>query len=148
MFHFRFVKSNVIRMMAAVTWAVQKTCTSRNRYRTTQILATCIVLRRLACPARWVDLELMFGKRRPHLSEIYWEALETMWRTYKQLMTTVDSAFVGKRANEWAEAIHVKSSALQNCVGFIDGTVNGIARPKGSPPRGETRKNWGVVLRF
>ena len=74
----------------------------------------------------------MFGKRRPHLSEIYWEALETMWQTYKQLMTTVDSAFVEERANEWAEAIHVKCSALQKFFGFIDGTVISIARPKGN----------------
>ena len=45
-------------------------------------------------------------------------------------MTTVDSAFVEERANEWAEAIHVKCSALQNCVGFIEGTLIDIARPK------------------
>ena len=132
MLHFRLVKADVIRMIAAVAWPVQKPCTSRNRYRTTPILATCIVLRRLACPPRWVDLELMFGKRRPHLSGIYWEALETMRQAYKQLMTTVDSAFVEERANKWAEAIHVKCSALQNCVGFIDRTVIGIARPKGN----------------
>ena len=80
MLHFRFIRSDVIRLMAAVAWPVEKTCTSRNRYRTTPILATCIVLWRLACPARWVDLELMFGERRPHLSEIYWEEREKKGR--------------------------------------------------------------------
>ena len=48
MLHFRFIKSHVIRMMATVAWPVQKTLISPNRYCTTPILATCIVLRRLA----------------------------------------------------------------------------------------------------
>ena len=81
MLHFRFIESDVVRMMAAVARPVGKTCTSRNRHRTTPILTTCIVLLRLAFPARWMNLKLMFGKRHPRLSEIYREAPETMWQT-------------------------------------------------------------------
>ena len=43
----------------------------------------------------------------------------------------MDTAFVQGRMQEYATRIHDKSSGLTNCVGLIDGTVLGIARPTG-----------------
>lgn len=49
----------------------------------------------------------------------------------RQHLLTVDmsASFLEQRAAIYAQAVHAKSSALANCVGFIDGTVIGIARP-------------------
>ena len=39
------------------------------------------------------------------------------------------SLFIESRASLHAASVHAKTSALESCVGFIDGTVIGIARP-------------------
>lgn len=55
-----------------------KESTSRNSYACSPILATCVVLRRLASPARWEDLAEEFGKFPAQLCEIFCESLERM----------------------------------------------------------------------
>ena len=60
--HFRFKKSDVMKMINALAWPLSKTRTHRNRFLVAPLLGTCIVLRRLESPARWRDLELFFGK--------------------------------------------------------------------------------------
>ena len=90
------------------------------------------MLRRLATPARWRDLEELFGKHGPQLSEIFWEALEHFIDVDEHLITSSISAdFIQPRLAGYAEAIHAKSNTLATCIGFIDCTVLGIARPKG-----------------
>ncbi len=41
----------------------------------------------------------------------------------------ISSLFIESRASLYAASVHAKTSALESCVGFIDGTVIGIARP-------------------
>eukprot|EP00171_Calliarthron_tuberculosum_P005259 IDg5259t1 len=103
---FRFRKEDVLRMCEAVAWPSSRTHTERNRYSVSPLLATCVLLRRLASPTRWRDVEVMFGKPAEHLSEIFWEALERF--------------------------MDVRDLSHGECVGFIDGTVIGIARPSGA----------------
>ena len=40
-------------------------------------------------------------------------------------------SFIQMKAEAYASSVYEKCSALQKCVGFIEGTVIGIARPKG-----------------
>ena len=63
---------------------------------------------------------------------MYWEALEFMWQAHGHLLTTPDGDFIAARAETYALSVQSKSRALSNCVGFIDGTVIGISRRKGS----------------
>ena len=131
--NFRFCKDDIIKFSRAMGWPSNVTKTSRNGYRLNPILATCIVLRRFAGPCRWVDLEEVFGKHSSQLSEIFWECLEKFVETRGHLLTgDVCAEFVAEKASTCAEAVHRKSQAMSNCIGFIDGTVIGISRPRGS----------------
>eukprot|EP00171_Calliarthron_tuberculosum_P022352 IDg22352t1 len=60
-------------MVAVVCWPIEKTCTTRNKYSVTLLLATCVVLWRYACTKRWVDGEKLLYKQKEQLSEIFWE---------------------------------------------------------------------------
>lgn len=129
----RFRKKDIVRLIPVIAWPVLKLHTSRNRYAVTPILATCILLRRLATPARWTDLIRLFGKWPPQMSEIFWESLEHMLHYRKHLITdSIGSDFMRQRAEMYAGKVFEKCGALTNVVGFIDGTVIGITRPKGS----------------
>ena len=131
--NFRFQKRQISQLVSVMSWPEMQMRTSRNRYRTSPILATCIVLRRLAAPSRWRDLEELFGKHAPQLSEFFWEAIEYLLNARKHLVTEdISELFIAQRAELYAERIHEKGKALPNCVGFIDGTVLEIARPSGS----------------
>ena len=131
--HFLFRKEDIIRMIPVVAWPESVTHTARNGYGMTAILATCILLRRLATPCRWHDLELLFGKHASHLSECFWETLECFMEARGNLVQgPMSSSFISRRAAIYAEAIHNKCGVMDNCIGFIDGTVIGIARPGGS----------------
>ena len=47
------------------------------------------------------------------------------------LLSPVPQSYSQDRAAVFAKAIHDKGVALDNFIGFIDGTVVGVARPKG-----------------
>jgi hypothetical protein len=68
--NFRFRVHGIGRLMTDfMSWSLLVR-TSRNRYRCDATTATCIVLRRLAIPFCWEDVELEFGKRASALSEV------------------------------------------------------------------------------
>ena len=50
-------------------------------------------------------------------------------RTFGHLFTSFDQDFQPIQLHRCAEAINEKSVALENCCGFIDGTVRPICRP-------------------
>eukprot|EP00171_Calliarthron_tuberculosum_P002573 IDg2573t1 len=129
---FRFRKQHVLDMVCVLDWPEGRTHTRRNRFSVTPLLSTCVILRRMATPARWKDLEYLFGKHASQLSEVFWEAMEVFLESRLNLITSsIDHTFMSTRAPQYAESVYQKTNALQNCVGFIDGTVIGIARPKG-----------------
>jgi hypothetical protein len=116
--------------MPAIAWPAHRFASTRNRYSVTPLLATCIVLRRLSTPCRWRDLEPLFGKHTSQLSEIFWECIENFLSIRENLITgELHRGFLADNASRYAQAVHSKSNGLDNCVGFIDGTVLGIARP-------------------
>ena len=130
---FRFRKGDIIRLVDVAAWPQAKRSTSRNQYHTSPLLRTCVILRRLASPGRWADLEEFFGKHGPQLSEIFWEGMERFLEVRRHLLFgDIYQEFIEAKAEKYASAIEKKGGGLNNCVGFIDGTVLGIARPKGS----------------
>lgn len=129
---FRFRRKDIQRMVRVCYAHGGSTLTTRNRYRTTSLLSFCVVLRRLGTPFRWTDVETFFGKHASQLSEIYWEALEQFYDNYGHLLSgDITLAFITRKAADYANSIHLKTNALENCIGFIDGTVLKIARPSG-----------------
>eukprot|EP00171_Calliarthron_tuberculosum_P009482 IDg9482t1 len=118
--------------MHALSWPSEQTHTTLNRYSVSPISSTCIFLRRLCTPSRWRDMELFFGKHASHLSETFWEAIEHLMEARSHLVTgEISVEYIHHQAARFAPSIKDKSSGLENCIGFIDGTVIGIARPSG-----------------
>jgi hypothetical protein len=116
-------------MMTALAWPEHAYSSRRNRYSVTPLLSACIVLRRLSPPCHLRNLELMFGKHGSQLSEIFWESIEHLLAQREHLIIgALHKDFVAANAARYAQAIHAKSYGLENCIGFIDGTVIGIAR--------------------
>ena len=132
---FRFRKQDLIGLVTAIAW--NREITTRNRYMCSPLLVTCVVLRRLTTPAPWRDMEMLFGKHGGQLSEKFWEGIEGFLEVRQNLvLSDVDSTFFSERAELYACAIKNKCEALDNCTGFIDGTVIAVARSS----RGEVQK--------
>jgi len=130
---FRFRKADIVKLINALGLDDNYWSTSRNRYMTSGLLTTCVILKRLSSPMNWADLEIMFGKHSSQLSEIFWEGVESVMNKRGHLLreTVLSSAFFQSRFDFYAGAIYAKGGALKHCVGLIDGTVIGISRPSG-----------------
>jgi len=125
---FRFTKTEIPMISDLIDWSG---VTQRNRYKCDPFIATCILLRRLAYPCRWADLELVFGLHASHMSEIFIEAACALYNNCGELVTTFRKDLMDKRAPLYARSIQENGGALNSCVGFIDGTKIKMARPSG-----------------
>ena len=62
----------------------------------------------------------------------FWEGMRHLLDAREHLIKgPISQTFIGIKAAGHASVVYEKSHALDNCVGFLDGTVIGIARPKG-----------------
>lgn len=126
---FRFTTTEITsRLVDFVAW--DRVRTKRNRYRCDPLLSTCVLLRRLASPARWEDIAEDFGKFPAQLSEIFWEALENMIRVRGHLILNWRSDLMERRAAMYASHVH-DHAPLDNCVGYMDCTKQKVSRPGG-----------------
>lgn len=90
----------------------------------------CMLLRRLAYPCRYGDLIHRFGRPVPILSMATNHVLDYIYNTHGHLITHWNHTLLSPPALEvYANAINQKGAPLQNCFGFVDGTVRPIARP-------------------
>ena len=90
----------------------------------------CMLLKRLAYPCRYGDLIFRFGRPVPVFSMATNHVLDYIYNTHNHLITQWNHTLLSPRALEvYAETIHGKGAALENCFGFVDGTVRPIARP-------------------
>ena len=127
---FRINKQDLPVFVSVVAWPAYRSSTTRNNYSTCPTLSTLILLRRLASPCRWSDLTYVFYKHPAQLSEIFWETLKRFWAVHKQTLTgPLSATFFEQRAHTYAAAVRRKCAVMDRCLGFIDGTVLGIARP-------------------
>ena len=66
----------------------------------------------------------------PELSMISNEVVDWMYTTHDHKITQWNHDLLNPAAlNQYADAISNKGAALENCFGFIDGTVRTISRP-------------------
>ena len=88
------------------------------------------MLKRFAYPCRYSDIIPIFGRSVPELSVISNEVVDWMYTTHGHQITQWNHDLLNPAAlNEYADAISNKGAALENCFGFIDGTVRPISRP-------------------
>jgi len=130
--NFRFLVSDMGRLSALLSLNVDMT---RCRYHVTRIECLAIILRRLASPCRWMDLELFFGRSASALSESFCRGVEELLAQWGHLLTNRRAGLMTERAPVYAHSITGKGAPLHGCVGFIDGTAIRIARPGGGLQR-------------
>ena len=90
----------------------------------------CILLRRLAYPCRFGDMIPLFGKPVPVLSMVTNTVIDYIYTIHGHRITRWNEALLNPVAlDTYVRSVHSKGAALQNCFGFVDGTVRPIARP-------------------
>ena len=91
----------------------------------------CIFLKRLAYPCRYTDMVYRFGRSPSELCVIFSNVLDIVYATHHHRLDSWDQPFLSPdQLHNYAQAVHQRGAPLQNCFGFIDGTVRKIARPK------------------
>lgn len=90
---------------------------------------SCIVLRRLAYPSRWTEVEEMFVMRSYTLCEVFYECSWSLFEAHRHLVTSLCTAIMMERAPIYADAIHRRGGALDIFVGVIDWTKIRMCRP-------------------
>ena len=91
----------------------------------------CVLLRRLAYPCRYSDIMPRFGRPPPVLSMITNKVLDYIYETHShRIIQWNPDILQPAQLQEYANAVHAKRAALDNCFGFINGTVRPISRPR------------------
>ena len=101
-----------------------------NRTVATGMEGLCVVLRRFAYPCRYNDMIPRFGRSVSELCLITSEVTDFIFDTHGYLLQDFNQPWLHpQRLQEYANAIHAAGAALDNCWGFVDGTVRPICRP-------------------
>ena len=128
MAQFRFQKEDLPRLMNVLRIPAKVVCS--NGTTADGMEALCIVLRKLAYPCRLGDMIPLFGSSAPELSLISSEIVDHLSNTFGNLLSSLDQPWLSRaRLRSYADAIYAKIMALDNCWGFIDGTLRPICRP-------------------
>lgn len=124
-FLFRFDRAAVLLMLNVLTLPERVSLSNGS------ILSTAeAMLRRFACPGRCGDdLQALFCRQRSEISMGFNYMVRFMHRLFSPLLKIQSGTLPLERLRVFAAAVVQKGSSLPKCVGFIDGTVRGIARP-------------------
>ncbi|KAK7106300.1 uncharacterized protein [Littorina saxatilis] len=90
----------------------------------------CITLRRLAYPCRYVDLGTMFPRSESALCQLFNLGLNHIYDNFSPKIIELNQPWLTlPQLHMYCDVIADKGAPLQNCWGFIDGTVRPICRP-------------------
>ncbi|XP_028395743.1 uncharacterized protein LOC114519770 [Dendronephthya gigantea] len=91
----------------------------------------CIVLKRLTYPCRYSDMISTFGISVPELCMVYNTVIDYIFNEHGHLISQWNHTLLSpQNLQRYADSIAARGAALQNCFGFVDGTVRPICRPK------------------
>lgn len=111
-------KNDMSRIVPTMSSPAKRRLTSRNSYRACPLLVSCAVLRRIASPARWTDMETLFGCYACKLSELFWKGQEEFLDSCAHLLTgNIFHDFMGEKAAIYVSAVHQKTGAMEHRVG-------------------------------
>ena len=89
-----------------------------------------ILLKRFSYPYRLSDMIPRFGRSVPELSLVLNEVISFIFTNQGYLLRDFDQPWLtSQHLEDFALAVHGKGAALENCWGFVDGTVCPICRP-------------------
>ena len=100
-----------------------------DRHKVSGEVCLLVLLRRLTYPARYCDLGRFFGRSNTAICLIFNFALNHVYGKTRHLLQfdwqRLDAAYLEKMG----DLVQAKGGMLDDCVGFIDGTVRAICRP-------------------
>ena len=92
--------------------------------------ALCMLLKRLAYPCRYSDMIARFAGPVPVLCMITNKVFDFIFDMHGHRIMEWNNTVLNSRSLEiYCNAIAAKGAALENCFGFVDGTVRPICRP-------------------
>ena len=125
---FRFHKNDVYNLVETLDLPDQITCYNGLVFDPTEAL--CIFLKRFSYPCRYSDLIPRFGRPAPSLSIISNHILNFIYRRWNNLLTNFNQPWLNPASlQSFADAVHNRGAALNNCFGFVDGTVRRVCKP-------------------
>ena len=125
---FRFMKNDIYFLAEVLRIPNQLRC--YNRIVVDGIEALCICLKRFAYPCRYADMVPRFARPVPQLCMISNQVMNYIYQTQYNRLRTFNQPWLSQaNLQNYADIIHAKGAPLQNCWGFIDGTVRPVSRP-------------------
>ena len=104
--------------------------TCYNGIKVTGIEALCILLKSYAYPNRYLDLMPRFGRPVPQLCMVSNQIMNFLYDRWHHLLTTFDQPWLSpENLRRYADYIHDTGAPLENCWGFVDGTVRSVCKP-------------------
>ena len=125
---FRFYRSDIYTLADALR--LPDEIVTYNGLVVGSIPALCTLLKRFAYPCRYGDMISRFARPVPELCIITNHMLDLVYNQWHHLITRYNHNLLSP-ANLvlYADAVHRSGAALDNCWGFIDGTVRPVCRP-------------------
>ena len=124
----RFYKADVYRLAAALH--IPDQITTYNRSTFDGLESFCVFLKHFAYPCRYSDLVSRFGRSVPELCMMSNKIMNIIYDRYSNLLHDFNQPWQSPIClQQYSNAIHAKGAPLQNCFGFIDGTVRPVCRP-------------------
>ena len=125
---FRFSKSDINALIDILHIPDEISCYNRTLASGTE--AFCILLRRFSYPNRYSDMISRFGRSPPECSVIISELVDFIYNVHSFRLSTFQQDWLSVvNLERYARAVHAAGAALDNCWGFVDGTVRPVCRP-------------------
>ena len=125
---FRFEKDDIYSLCEVLD--IPEFIVCYNGTKVSAVEALCIFLKRFAYPCRYLDMISRFGRPVPELCIISNRVMNFIHERWGHLLNTMNQAWLSPNNLQlFADKIHDAGAPLENCIGFIDGTVRPLCRP-------------------
>ena len=125
---FRFYRNDIYQLQEL--FGIPDEIVTYNRLVVDGSEAMCVFLKRFAYPCRYSDIVSRFGRPVPQYSIITNQIMDSIYNNFHHLLENMNQPWLRPGNLElFCEVIHNKGAALDNCCGFIDGTVRPVCRP-------------------
>ena len=125
---FRFNRRDIYKLKEVFN--IPEEIVTYNRLSVDGIEALCIFLKRFAYPCRYSDMVQRFARPVPQYSIVSSLIMNRIYLNFRHLLESFNQPLLTPVCLErFCQAVHDKGAALENCWGFIDGTVRPICRP-------------------
>ena len=125
---FRFFKNDIYNLIDVLN--IPQEFVMENNLHVSGEEGFSIFLKRFAYPCRYSDMVPRFARAVPQLCMISNKVMWFIYNRWNHLLTSFNQPWLSPaNLDGYAGAIHQKGAALENCWGFVDGTIRRICRP-------------------